>query len=264
MSFKDITLGRYLHGDSVMHSFDPRTKLIGMFAVMSAIFIGKGILSLSAALLFTIVLIMLSKLSIAYILKTLMPFKWLLIITFMLNILFVGGRILIDAPLPYGGITEEGLITGISYTVKLTLLIVLASLMTLTTQPISLVAALETFFKPLKRFGVRPGEIAMAMVITLRFIPVFIDEAVKIRKSHIARGLNPKSGLREKIKSAYIMLLPLFVSAVRRAEELAVSMECRLYTGDSGRTRYHEIRMKKADSFALILVFIITAVIAFI
>jgi energy-coupling factor transport system permease protein len=264
LSFKDITLGRYLHGDSIIHNLDPRTKLIGMFAMMSAIFIGKGVISLSAAVIFTITAIMLSELSILYILKTLLPFKWLLIITFMLNILFVGGQILIDAPLPYGGITVEGLATGTSYTLKLTLLIVLASVMTLTTQPISLVAALETFFKPFKRFGVRPGEIATAMVITLRFIPVFIDEAVKIRKSHIARGLNPKSGLREKIKSAYIMLLPLFVSAVRRAEELAVSMECRLYTGDSGRTRYHEIIMKKADYFALIIVIFVSTVIAFI
>jgi energy-coupling factor transport system permease protein len=260
MSIKDIALGKYVYGESFIHRLDPRTKLFSMFLIMLGIFTGKGWLSLGLATSFSLFSGILSGIKVSYILKSLLPFKWLLIITFGLNVIFIGGHILIEAPLPYGGISYEGLETGSVYTIRIMLLIIFASLLTLTTQPVSLVAGIEKLLTPFSKIGLNPGEIALAMIITIRFIPVLIDEATRIQKSHIARGLNPKAGIISGIKSASILLIPLFISSARRAEELAVAMECRLYDISGKRTRYNEIKMKKIDFIALVIV--VLAVIA--
>ena len=176
--------------------------------------------------------------------------------TFLLNVIFVGGHTLIEAPLPYGGITTEGFELGLIYCLRILILVLMASLLTLTTQPVNLVTGVEKLLSPFSKIGLRPHEIAIAMVITIRFIPVLLDEAIKIRKSHAARGLRPEGGLFARIKSISYLLLPLFTSAIRRAEELAVAMDCRLYRTPVTRTRYNDTQMTARDWTAMLITFI--------
>ncbi len=252
MSFKDISLGRYVYGTSLLHRLDPRTKLVCLLVIMCGLFAGDEWPVIVFAGFYIFIACALSGLAPSYLVRSLLPFKWLIIITLVLNILFVGGHILIRVPLlPYGGIASEGLTAGGLYGARIMLLVLAASLLTLTTEPVVLVEGVEKMLAPLRRIGVKPHEVAIAMVITIRFIPVLLDEAEKISKSHRARGFNPESGLRSRLKSASIVLLPLFSSAIRRAENLAVAMDCRLYRSDAGRTRYKEIRMKNRDWAAL-------------
>ncbi|MFC1693650.1 energy-coupling factor transporter transmembrane component T family protein [Candidatus Latescibacterota bacterium] len=253
MSMRDITLGRYMYGTSLLHRLDPRTKLLSLLLIMAGLFAGNGWAALCIAVVFTGIACTLSGLSPGYLMRGLVPFKWLIIITVILNVIFVGGHIVIEAPLPYGGITREGLNTGAMYGARIMLLVLMASLLSLTTEPIILVDGVEKLLKPLAIIGVKPHEVALAMVITIRFIPTLIDEAVKIRKSHIARGLRTDAGIKTKLKSVTMLFLPLFHSAVRRAENLATAMECRLYRSDMKRTRYKESHMSLRDWTALVI-----------
>ncbi|MDP2983426.1 MAG: energy-coupling factor transporter transmembrane component T [Candidatus Latescibacter sp.] len=246
MSLKDITLGRYIYGTSLLHQLDPRTKLASILLIMAGLFARNSWYPLEIAGLYTAMAALLSGLPLFYLIRSLTPFKWLIILTVALNVLFVGGHILVEAPLPYGGITSEGLNNGLLFGARIALLVITASLLTLTTEPVVLVDGVEKLLKPFSRVGLNPHEIALAMVITIRFIPVLLDEAVKIRKSHAARGLRPV-GIRANLKSVSLLFLPLFTSAVHRAEALAVAMESRLYRSDVKRTRYKEISMTRKD-----------------
>lgn len=261
MSLKDISLGRYVYGRSFLHRLDPRTKLLCLIMIMCSLFAVNEWYALVFTGLYTVIACVLSGLALSYLARSLMPFKWLILITVLLNVLFVGGHILIEAPLPYGGITREGLEAGGLYGARIALLVLAASLLTLTTEPVVLVEGVEKLLSPFRIIGVKPHEVAIAMVITIRFIPVLLDEAEKIRKSHIARGFNPGNGLKNRLKSVSILLLPLFSSAIRRAENLAVAMECRLYRYDAGRTRYTEIRMYNRDWTMLVGTFLFVIII---
>ncbi len=261
MSLRDITLGRYVYGESFLHRLDPRSKLLCLLFVMAALLTGDGWLPLGLVAAYAAAASMLSGLHLGYIVRSLLPFKWLILITFVLNALFVGGHILIEfSPLPYGGISAEGLKAGVIFSARIVILVTTASLLTLTTQPVVLVAGVEKMLGPFERIGVKPHEIALAMVITIRFIPVLLDEAAKIRKSHIARGLRTDRGIVTKLKSMSMLLIPLFVTAVKRAEELAVAMECRLYRGSDGRTRYKETHITARDWIALGITAVFAAV----
>ncbi|MFC1551745.1 energy-coupling factor transporter transmembrane component T family protein [Candidatus Latescibacterota bacterium] len=252
MSFKDITLGRYVYGESILHRLDPRTKLICMLLVMIALLGGNGWVPFVLVGMYAVAASVLSGLHLSYILRSLLPFKWLILITFILNAVFVGGHIMIEfSPLPYGGISAEGFQAGVIFSVRIMILVMMASLLTLTTQPVVLVAGVEKLLGPFSRIGVKPHEVALAMVITIRFIPVLLDEAKKIQKSHVARGLRVGRGIVSKLRSISILLIPLFVTAVKRAEELAVAMECRLYRSSSERTRYKETHIVAGDWAAL-------------
>ncbi|MBN1292470.1 MAG: energy-coupling factor transporter transmembrane protein EcfT [Candidatus Latescibacteria bacterium] len=250
MSLKDISLGRYVYGTSLLHRLDPRTKMICLLIIMVGLFAGNRWQLLLIAGIYILLAGFISGLTPAYLVRSIMPFKWLIILTVILNALFVGGHILIKAPLPYGGITREGLMLGTIYGVRIGMLVLAASLLTLTTEPVVLVTGVEKLLAPLTKFNIKPHEVAIAMIITIRFVPVLLDEAVKIRKSHAARGFNPK-GVINRFKSVSILLLPLFSSAIRRAEHLAVAMECRLYRSEASRTRFKEIRMLGSDWTAL-------------
>ena len=253
MSLKDITLGRYVYGTSLLHSLDPRTKLVSMLFITAVLFSGSGWTALGLVGVYTVAAYVLSGLKPLYLMKSLIPFKWLIITTVLLNMFFVGGHIVVEAPLPYGGITREGLELGVLFGGRIALLVLLASLLTLTTEPIVLVDGIEKLLSPLSKIGIKPHEIAIAMVITIRFIPIFLDEAEKIRKSHIARGLKPDGGVITKLKSISMLFLPLFHSAVRRAENLAVAMECRMYRSGEPRTRYVETSMVFKDWVVLVI-----------
>jgi energy-coupling factor transport system permease protein len=250
MSLKDITLGRYIYGDSLLHQLDPRTKLASILLIMGGLFVKNSWYPLGIAGIYTGIAAVLSTLPFSYLIRSLMPFKWLIILTVVLNVLFVGGHILVEAPLPYGGITFEGLNFGVLYGARIALLVITASLLTLTTEPVVLVDGVEKLLRPFALVGLKPHEIALAMVITIRFIPVLLDEAIKIRKSHAARGLRPV-GIRDNMRSISILLLPLFTSAVHRAEDLATAMESRLYRSEARRTHYKEICLAGKDWFTL-------------
>jgi len=258
MSLKDITLGRYIYRESLLHRLDPRTKLLCTMLIMTGLFLGNSWQSLVLAGVYTVGACILSALSLPYLVRSLLPFKWLILITFLLNAVFIGGHILIEAPLPYGGITSEGLESGVLYTARIMILVLMASLLTLTTQPVVLVTGIEKLLGPFSKIGLKPHEIAIAMVITIRFIPVFLNEAVKIQKSYIARGFSPKRGLSTRLRSISMLLLPLFTSAIKRAEELAVAMECRLYGNPVKRTRYKDSNMNSQDWTALLITVIFT------
>ena len=265
MSLKDITLGRFVYGKSLLHRLDPRTKLLLLFVVMIGLFAGNGWAALGLATCCALIGCLLSGLPLLYLLRSLVPFKWLIAMTFLLNVLFVGGHILVEAPLPYGGITSEGIELGLLYSLRIALLILLASLLTLTTQPVTLVAGVEKLLKPFAGIGgFNPHETAIAMVITIRFIPVLLGEAVKIQKSHRALGLRTDTGIGVKLRSISLMLTPLFVSAIKRAEDLAVAMDSRLYRGAAQRTRYHDTRMMNLDWSVLAVGITVALVMAFV
>ena len=250
MSIRDITLGQYVHGGSLLHRLDPRTKLFSTFLVMGGLFAQNTWEPAAVGLVFAALACALSGLPPFFLLRGVLPFRWLILMTVLLNLLFTGGHILIEAPLPFGGITAEGLDSGLLYGARIGLLVLVASLLTLTTEPVVLVDGIEKLLRPFARFGLQSHDIATAMVITIRFIPVLLGEAVKIRKSHAARGLRP-AGLIANLKSVSILLLPLFLSAVRRAEHLAIAMDSRLYRTGAVRTRYRELRMRRRDWLAL-------------
>jgi len=247
MSLKDITIGRYIHGASIVHRLDPRTKLFSLLAVTAVLFSRDGWTTVGIAGAYALMACLLSGLRPLYIARSLLPFKWLILVTVLLNVLFVGGHILVEAPLPYGGITREGLETGGLYGGRIALLVLLASLLTLTTEPIVLVDGIEKLLKPLSGIGIKPHDVSLSMVVTIRFIPILLDEAEKIRKSHVARGLRPDRNVAAKLKSLSILFLPLFHSTLRRAENLAVAMDCRLYQSGLPRTRYIESTLTGID-----------------
>jgi len=252
MSIQDITLGRYIYGTSVLHRLDPRAKLLSLIAITTGLFFGTGWNALGLVAAYTMIACIISGLKPAYLLRSIMPFKWLIIMTVLLNMVFMGGHILIEAPLPYGGITREGLGFGVLYGSRIALLVLLASLLSLTTEPIVLVDGVEKLIAPLSKTGVKPHELAIAMVITIRFIPLLLSEASKIRKSHAARGLRPDGSVITKLKSISLLFLPLFHSALRCAENLAVAMECRLYRSGMSRTHYVETILTRKDWIALL------------
>jgi energy-coupling factor transport system permease protein len=258
MSIRDITLGRYVHGSSQLHRLDPRTKILSVLLVMTGFLARNAWHPLVAAALFTVLAAALSGLSVSSLLRSLLPFKWFIILTVLLNVLFTGGHILVAAPLPFGGVTLEGVEYGFLFGARIVILVMIASLLTLTTEPVTLVDGVEKLLGPFSRFGVKPHDIAISMVVTIRFIPVLLDEALKIRKSHAARGLRAV-GVRANLKSVSILLVPLFASAVRRAEELAIAMDCRLYRSGEPRTRFIELRMAPRDWIALGISTVITA-----
>ncbi|MCE5249996.1 energy-coupling factor transporter transmembrane protein EcfT [bacterium] len=247
MSLRDITLGRFVYGTSFLHRLDPRAKLVCLLIIMCGLFGMSGWRPLLFTGLYTALACAMSGLTPFYLARSIMPFKWLILVTVLLNVLFVGGHILVEAPLPYGGITKEGLMLGTLYGSRIALLVLAASLLTLTTEPIVLVTGVEKMLYPLSKIGMKPQELAIAMVITIRFIPVLLDEAVKISKSHAARGFNPNRGLKARLKSVSMLMVPLLTSSIRRAEHLAVAMDCRLYRSEVQRTRYREIHMSFRD-----------------
>lgn len=250
---KDITIGQYYPTNSIIHRLDPRVKIIFTFVFMISLFIVKTFASYTLIVGVLAVVIFLSKVPFSYILRGIKAIIYLLLFTFVLNVLFTqGGKIYFE----YGfiKITEEGLNLGLFMLIRLLLLIVGASMLTLVTTPIQLTDALENMLSPFKKIGVPSHELAMMMTIALRFIPTLLDETDKIMKAQMARGADFESkNIINRAKSMIPLLVPLFVSAFRRADELAMAMESRCYHGGEGRTRLKQIKYVKRDYIALAL-----------
>lgn len=250
--FKDITIGQYYPEDSVIHRLDPRAKIIIMFLYIITLFFINNYLAYFFAFIYLIFIIKLSKVPLKFIIKGLKPLKWIIIITFVINIFLIPGEVIWR----YGifKITDEGLTTALLMAFRLTMLVMGTSLLTLTTSPIEMTDGIEELLKPLRKIGVPSHEIAMMMTIALRFIPTLIEETDKIMKAQIARGADFESGnLFSRAKNLIPLLVPLFVTSFRRADELAIAMEARCYKGGEGRTKLKQLEYKKSDYLAYLL-----------
>lgn len=255
----DITLGRYVPVESVVHRLDPRAKLISALVLMTALVIARGFVPLFGIAGFLLLTVLLSRLPAGFVLRSLRPFVWLFAFTLLLHAFLTPGDPL--PPFPIGGmvLTREGLKLGAFFAFRLALLILGASMMTLTTSPIDLTDGLESMLKPLRRVGFPAHELAMMMTIALRFVPTFIDEAERLRKAQLARGASFSGGLIRKTKSLIPLLVPLFLSAFRRAEQLALAMESRCYRGGEGRTSFNLLKFHPRDYVALSCVLLLSA-----
>lgn len=243
---KDITLGQYYPGDSVIHRADPRIKILMTILFMIELFMVQNYLGFLMFTLFTLMIIVVSGIPIMFTLKGLKPVILIVLFAVVINIFSTPGYSLYHlGPL---NITLEGLLLSGKMALRLVLLIVGASLLTLTTTPILLTDGLEKLLSPFKRVGLPAHEIAMMMTIALRFIPTLLDETDKIMKAQSARGADfDTGGLLDKAKSFIPVLVPLFVSAFRRADELAMAMEARCYRGSEGRTRMKQLKLGIPD-----------------
>jgi len=248
--FKDITLGQYFPGDSVIHRLDPRTKLILMMAYIVAVFLVKDMWIFLFTALYAVGVTLISGVPLSYLIRSLKPLKFILIFMFIINLLVTStGEVLVDWWIIR--ITTGGVKQAVFITIRLILLVSGTSLMTLTTTPISLTDGLERLMMPLSRFKFPAHELAMMMTIALRFIPTLLEEADKITKAQTARGADFESGgIIERAKSMVPILVPLFVSAFRRADELAMAMESRCYHGGEGRTRMTVLKYRQRDAWA--------------
>lgn len=250
---RDITLGQFFPGNSIVHRIDPRTKVLIMLALIASIFCIKNFYGYLIFGLFIFSVIFISRVPFKFVLKGLRPIILFIAFTAIFNLFLTDGRVLWS----YGflKITYEGVYLALFMVLRLVLLIIGTSILTLTTSPIALTDAIERLLSPFKKIGVPAHELAMMMTIALRFIPTLIDETDKIIKAQSARGVDFESGnIVRRAKAMIPILIPLFIGAFRRADELATAMECRCYRGGDNRTRLKQIKMTKNDFFAWIFV----------
>ncbi len=250
---KDVTLGQYYNASSVIHALDPRTKLVLTFAYLILIFLINKIWVFGIAALFAAAVIIASKVPFKMVLKSWKPMRFLLIFMFVLNLFVVkSGDTLFKwwiFELTVGGIRQ-----AVFMIARILLLVSGTTIMTFTTTPISLTDGLEKLLAPLKKIRFPSHELAMMMTIALRFIPTLLEEADKIMKAQLSRGADLESGnILKRAKSMIPILIPLFVSAFRRADELAMAMESRCYHGGEGRTKMRVIAFKKNDLYAFLI-----------
>ncbi len=258
---KDITLGQYIPGNSVVHRLDPRTKILLMIAYIVAVFIVKRIEMFIPVILFTVLITVLAKVPANYMLKALKPMRLLLPLMFVMNLFLIKtGKTIVDWWIIH--IYADGLTNAVFVVLRLATLVCGTSLLTLTTTPIALTDGLEKLLSPLKIIKFPAHELAMMMTVALRFIPTLIEEADKITKAQLARGADFESGnLIQRAKALIPLLVPLFISAFRRADELAVAMECRCYHGGEGRTRLRQLHYVGRDYFVLVLFVVLTVLV---
>ena len=249
---KDITIGQYIPSDSFVHKLDPRTKILISILFIISIFIVNKYIGYIFVLLFLGLAVYFSKISIKFISKGLKPVFVLIVLTAILNIFMIQGTPeTLIFKWKFIKIYREGINVAAFMTLRLVFLILGTSLLTLTTSPIELTDGIESLLKPFKKLGLPAHELAMMMTIALRFIPTLIDETDKIMKAQQARGADFESGnIIQKAKSLVPLLVPLFISSFRRADELAMAMEARCYRGGEGRTRMKQLKYKKRDFIA--------------
>ena len=259
----DITLGQYFPGYSVIHKLDPRTKIILAIIYIVAVFFANNPTSFIVMTVFTAILVLLSRISFTVIIKGIKPILFILLFTAVLNVFLTGGD---GEPLVSFWVIkiyEEGIVRAVFMALRVIILIVGSSvLLTYTTSPISLTDGIESLLSPLKRIGVPVHSFAMMMSIALRFIPTLIEETEKIMNAQKSRGADFSSGgLIKRAKALIPILIPLFVSSFKRADELATAMECRCYRGDKGRTKLVKLEVHSLDVVMLIAAIALLAVI---
>ncbi|GFR35256.1 energy-coupling factor transporter transmembrane component T family protein [Thermobrachium celere] len=260
---KDITIGQYLPGDSVVHRLDPRIKIILSAIYVIDLFLINSFLGYLYVAIFTALVILISKIPFKYIFKSLKPILWILIFTGVLNAFLTPGNVVAKVG-PFS-VTDKGLYLAAFMVIRIIFLIVGTSVLTLTTSPIALTDGIELLLNPFKKIGVPAHELAMMMTIALRFIPTLIDETDKIIKAQKARGADFESGnIINRAKNLIPILVPLFINSFRRADELALAMEARCYRGGEGRTRMKQFNINKNDYLALtvMLLFVVISILS--
>ena len=246
MALRDITLGQYFPGSSPIHRLDPRAKLIAMICYIVALFLGKWFVTSALVLLVLAAVVTVSTVKPRALVRGLKPVVFILVFTAVLNIFYTPGEPLVSFWI--FTITKEGLLHAFFMVVRIIMLITCTFLLTYTTSPLALTDGLESLMGPLKKIRVPVHELSMMMSIALRFIPTLIEETDKIMSAQKARGADFDSGsLIQRAKALIPLLVPLFISAFRRADELATAMECRCYHGGEGRTRMKQLRYRPVD-----------------
>ncbi|MCI8303056.1 MAG: energy-coupling factor transporter transmembrane protein EcfT [Lawsonibacter sp.] len=253
MALKDITLGQYFPGNSVVHRLDPRTKLIAVVLYIVSLFLAKWFVTYAIMLMVLAGAITISRVPVRSVFRGLKPVLFIVVFTALLNIFYTPGNTVL-AHFWIFTITLEGVYRAFFMVVRIMMLITGTFLLTYTTSPILLTDGLESLLGPLKRVKAPIHELAMMMSIALRFIPTLIEETDKIMSAQRARGADFESGnLIQRAKALLPLLVPLFVSAFRRADELATAMECRCYHGGEGRTRLRQLKYQGRDYVTLLL-----------
>ena len=251
---RDITIGQYYPANSVIHRLDPRVKIVATLLFLISLFVQKSVLGYLVATLFLAGVIHLSKVPLKFIMKGLKPIMILLLITVAFNLfLNNGGEVLVHFWIFQ--ITEDGLEISVYMAIRLIYLIAGSSIMTFTTTPNALTDGIEKLLRPLNKVKVPVHEVAMMMSIALRFIPILLEETDKIMKAQMARGADFESGnIIQRVKNMVPLLVPLFISAFRRATDLAMAMEARCYHGGVGRTRLHPLAFTALDRNGVVVI----------
>lgn len=258
---KDIMIGQYFPGNSVLHRLDPRIKIISLMIILAAVFLADSAVGYSIVCFVTALLILLSGVPLMMVLKSVKPLWIIIIFTAIIHIFTAPG----EAITSVGAftITKEGVRMAVFMSLRLILLIMVSSLLTFTTTPITLTDALERLMNPFKRFGLPAHELAMMMTIALRFIPTLLEETERIMKAQEARGADFTTGnILRRVRNMVPILVPLFISAFRRADDLAVAMEARCYRGGENRTRMRILQIEARDYAALLAVLVLAAFMA--
>lgn len=262
---KDITLGQYFPGNSLLHRLDPRMKIILTVLFIVLVFLAKSAISYALLLVFVVSLLIISKLPVKPVLRGLKPILFVILFTAVINIFWTKGETkLLD--LKFVTIYFEGVMFAVYMLIRIVTLVMGTSiLLTYTTSPIDMTDGIEQLLSPLKKIKLPVHEFSMMMSIALRFIPTLIEETDKIMNAQKARGANFTSGnILQRAKSLIPVLIPLFVSSIRRADDLATAMECRCYRGGAGRTRMKSLKYSPADFLMLFVVAFVCALIVFI
>lgn len=259
-----MIIGQFVPGKSLIHRLDPRTKIIIIFFYVIIVFLANNVMSYGLLTLFVVVSILSTFIPIRFIIKGLTPVWFLIIFTFLLHLFLTK-----EGPVLFEILSIKfhlgGVIQGLVISLRFCLLILMTSLLTLTTTPIEITDAIESLLHPLKKLKFPVHELALMMSISLRFIPTLMQETDKISKAQASRGVDFRTGpLKERIKAVIPLLVPLFVSAFKRAEELAMAMEARGYQGGEGRTKLRELTYRKKDIFIFILFICIIVVLFYV
>ncbi|MBK3496558.1 energy-coupling factor transporter transmembrane protein EcfT [Viridibacillus sp. YIM B01967] len=254
-----MIFGRFMPGDSFVHKLDPRSKLLFVFAFIFIVFFANNPVTYAGLLVFALLVIFVSRIKLYFLINGLKPVIILMVFTFLLHIFFTKeGNPIFEWKFIH--VYEEGLRQGIFISIRFLVLVFMTSILTLTTSPISITDGLEVLLNPFKKLKLPVHELALMMSISLRFIPTLMDETDKIMKAQMARGSDISTGpIKERVKAVVPLLVPLFVSAFKRAEDLATAMEVRGYRGGEGRTRYRQLKWDGKDTLAMILLVAMTA-----
>jgi len=254
----DIMLGQFFPGNSILHRIDSRIKVVLLFLLIAAIFIFDSRAAYALLTIFTVALMLSSGISFGLYLKSLKPLWWILAFTFLIHLCSTPGELI--TKIWVFELSYEGFWRGFFLTLRLILLILMSSLLTFTTSPLAMTDATESLLRPLKVIGVPAHELAMMMTIALRFVPTLIEETDIIMKAQQSRGADFTSGnILQRLKNLIPILVPLFIAAFRRADDLAMAMEARCYRGGVGRTQMKVMKIKGLDYVAVILVVVLLA-----
>ena len=259
----DITLGQYYPGNSFIHRLDPRTKILSTLLLIVAVFLANTAIGYAALCAMVLFIILVSCLPFMLVLKSVKPLLFIIVLTLVLHaVMGQGEHVLYQWK--FIKVTEEGLQLGVQMAMRLILLLMISSILTFTTSPIVLTDGIEALLRPFRVIGVPAHELAMMMTIALRFIPTLMEETDRIIKAQTARGADFSGGnLLVRAKNMLPILVPLFISAFRRADDLAVAMEARCYRGGEGRTRMHQLAYRSGDVMAFVFAFIMIGLLAF-